>query len=79
MTQASTAARLVHDANQIARFFAAYPREEALAGVLDHLLKFWEPRMRRQIIGYVAENGGNGLDELALAAIKKLPPVPNPK
>jgi formate dehydrogenase subunit delta len=74
VTHASTAARLVHDANQIARFFAAYPRDEALAGVLDHIQKFWEPRMRRQIIAHAAE-GGDGLDELALAAVKKLPAV----
>lgn len=69
-----TTHRLVHDANQIARFFAAYPREEAEASVVDHILKFWVPRMRAQIIRYAAE-GGDGLDDLALAAIKKLPPV----
>ena len=67
--------RLVHDADQTARFFAVHPRDEALAGVVDHLQKFWEKRMRAQIIAYVAANGGDGLDELALAAVKKLPPV----
>ena len=72
MTQ--TANRLVHDANQIARYFSAYPPEEGLAGMVDHLLKFWEKRMRAQIIRYVAE-GGQGLDALALAAVRKLPPV----
>jgi formate dehydrogenase subunit delta len=66
--------RLVHDANQIARYFAAYPREEAVAGVADHIAKFWERRMREKIIRHVAE-GGQGMEELAIAAVKQLPPV----
>lgn len=62
---------MVHMANQIAAFFASYPKEEAVAGVTDHLQKFWEPRMRKQIIEYVA-HGGGGLHELALDAVKHL-------
>jgi formate dehydrogenase subunit delta len=64
-------ANMVHMANQIALFFASYPRDEAVAGVTDHLKKFWEPRMRKQIIQYVA-HGGSGLHELALEAVKRL-------
>ncbi len=66
--------RLVHDANQIARYFAVQPREEAVAGVVDHIKKFWERRMREKIINHVAA-GGAGMDELAVAAVKQLPPV----
>ena len=66
------AEHMVHDANQIALFFAAYPREEAVAGVTDHIQKFWERRMRQQIVDYVA-HGGAGLHELVLEAIKRLP------
>ena len=62
---------MVHKANQIALFFASYPREEAIAGVADHLQKFWEPRMRRQIIDYVS-SGGAGLHELVLEAVSRL-------
>lgn len=62
---------MVHMANQIALFFASYPREDAIAGVAGHLRKFWEPRMRKQIIEYVAQ-GGAGLHELALEAVKRL-------
>jgi formate dehydrogenase subunit delta len=62
---------MVHMANQIALFFASYPREEAIAGVTDHFRKYWEPRMRKQIIAYVA-GGGGGLHELALEAVKHL-------
>ena len=62
---------MVHNANQIALYFASYPREEAVAGVLDHIKKFWEKRMRQQIIDYVAQ-GGAGLHELAVEAVKRL-------
>jgi len=62
---------MIHRANQIALFFAAYPHDEAVAGVTDHLKKFWERRMREQIVDYVAKGGG-GLHELALEAVKRL-------
>ena len=62
---------MIHMANQIAMFFASYPKEEAVAGVADHLKKFWEPRMREQIIQYVAQSGG-GLHEFAVRAVKQL-------
>jgi formate dehydrogenase subunit delta len=62
---------MVHMANQIAMFFASYPKEEAVAGVADHLQKFWEPRMRKQITEYVA-HGGGGLHDLAIEAVKRL-------
>lgn len=63
--------QIVHMANQIALFFAGYPKEQAVSSVTDHLKKFWEPRMRRQIIQYVA-SGGGGLHELAEEAVKRL-------
>ena len=62
---------MVHRANQIAAFFASYPTEQAVAGVADHLQKFWEPRMRKQITEYVA-HGGVGLHDLAIEAVKRL-------
>ena len=43
------AARLIHDANQIALYFAAYPHDEAVAGIADHIRKFWDPRMRADL------------------------------
>ena len=33
------ASTMVHNANQIAVFFASYPHEEAVAGVVDHISK----------------------------------------
>jgi formate dehydrogenase subunit delta len=62
---------MVHKANQIALFFASYPREEAIAGVANHLRMFWEPRMRRQIVAHV-ESGGAGLHELVPEAVRRL-------
>ena len=64
--------RLVEMANDIGAFFAAEPdREEAVAGVLGHLQKFWDPRMRRAIGAYLAE-GGEGLKEPARSAVALL-------
>ncbi|HLF79138.1 MAG TPA: formate dehydrogenase subunit delta [Dehalococcoidia bacterium] len=66
---------MVHKANSIAAFFASYPREEAIAGVANHLQSFWEPRMRRQLHSYVAAGGAN-LNELVIEAERRLRPAP---
>ncbi len=63
--------RMVHMANQIAAFFSAYPVEEAVAGVADHLKKYWEPRMRRQLLSYLT-TGGAGLHNLVRQAAAHL-------
>ena len=41
-------AKIVRMANQIGIFFQSKPHGEGVAGVADHINKFWEPRMRRQ-------------------------------
>ena len=42
---------LITMANQIGAFFASMPeRNEALAGIADHIRRFWEPRMRLAIL-----------------------------
>ena len=44
-------ATLIDMANRIGDFFESMPdHEEALAGVADHIRRFWEPRMRRQLL-----------------------------
>jgi len=65
------AEHMVHNANQIALYFASYPRDQAIADVTDHLKKFWERRMREQLLAYVAQ-GGTGLHDLVLEAAKRL-------
>ena len=42
--------RLAYMANQIGRFFAHQKEEQAVAAINDHLRKFWDPRMRKQIV-----------------------------
>ncbi len=41
---------LVRMANQIAQFFSAYPEEDAIEGIRDHLQKFWPPSMRKELL-----------------------------
>jgi formate dehydrogenase subunit delta len=55
--------------NQIADFFRPYPREEAVAGIAEHIKAFWEPRMCKQLGALIAA-GGAGLSELSLAGAK---------
>ncbi len=67
------AQHLVLMANRIGEFFQAMPdREEALAGIANHVGKFWEPRMRQEMARHIGEAGGAGLDPLVLAALKPL-------
>jgi formate dehydrogenase subunit delta len=64
---------LVRMANDIADYFRSEPdRELAVAGVSNHLKKFWDPRMRRQILAHWHDHGGEGLSELAQAAVVRL-------
>jgi formate dehydrogenase subunit delta len=63
---------LVQMANQISQFFESQPdHAEAVTGVADHLRRFWDPRMRKEIIAH-AEAGGSELRPLALEAVTRL-------
>lgn len=68
-------ARLVRMANDIAGFFRVRGPEAAAAGVEDHLRKFWDPRMRRDIVAHL-EAGGAGLDPAAREAVARLGRTP---
>lgn len=46
---------IVRMANQIAQFFSVYPEEDAVEGIRDHLVKFWPPTMRKDLL--VVTNG----------------------
>jgi formate dehydrogenase subunit delta len=63
--------KLVYMANQIGTFFATQDRKNASGKIAEHILKFWDPRMRAQIMAHVA-SGGAGLDPQALEAIRLL-------
>lgn len=62
--------KLVKMANEIAAFFKAEPdRDTMLEGVAGHLRRFWDPRMRRELLRWQDEHGGEGLDDTVRAAI----------
>jgi formate dehydrogenase subunit delta len=63
--------KLVYMANQIVKFFAHQGEEKAIAAVADHLRKYWDPRMRVEIIRYL-DSGGAGLDPVAAKAVSML-------
>jgi formate dehydrogenase subunit delta len=65
--------KLVMMANQIARFFAAQGEARAVPQIADHIEKFWDPRMRREIVEHV-RRGGAGLEPLAKVALAGLAP-----
>lgn len=63
---------LVTMANRIGAFFEAQPdRDEAMAGIADHVRKFWEPRMRAQILAALDDGGATELSEIVRAALVK--------
>jgi len=67
---------IVKMANDIGAFFKSEPdRDLAIQGVEQHIKNFWEPRMRKQIIDYLNQGGGDLMDIVA-EAVRKLP-LPN--
>lgn len=65
---------LARMANRIADFFDAMPdRQEAVDGVAQHLRKFWEPRMRRELLAHVEQQGPGALHPLVAEAIRSRP------
>lgn len=42
--------KLAYMANQIGWFFAHQTDAQAVASINDHIRKFWDPRMRKQIL-----------------------------
>ena len=64
---ASGIAKIVRMANQIGTFFESKPHALGVAGVAEHINKFWEPRMRRHFFE-VVDGGGEGLKPIVLEA-----------
>jgi formate dehydrogenase subunit delta len=63
---------LVQMANDIGHYFASEPRRaDAVAGITNHIQRYWDPRMRRQIEAHLAQ-GGEGLEELVREAVSRL-------
>lgn len=60
--------KIARMANQIGLFFQSRPYQEGVAGVADHINKFWEPRMRRQFFEVVEADGDSLLPIVREAA-----------
>ena len=61
---------LIKMTNEIGAYFASEPdAEQAAKDVAGHLRRYWEPRMRRQMVTYYEERHGAGLSELALRGV----------
>jgi formate dehydrogenase subunit delta len=64
---------MIKMANEITSFWEgeAGP-DKAAVEVASHLRRFWEPRMRAQMISYLEERQGAGLHDVAKAAVALL-------
>ncbi len=66
---------LIKMTNEIGEFFSGADVNDAQAAARDvanHLKRYWEPRMRAQMLKYYEERGGAGLSELAKNAVALL-------
>ena len=69
--------KLIRMANQIAGFFRSYPEDQALKGIHDHLVAYWTPSMRRELLSYAGQDDGK-LDPLVVKAMVGTPSGKNP-
>jgi len=64
--------RLIKMANDIGDFFNAESNKEIAAeGIKKHILRSWDPRMRREIIAYCQQDGA-ALSDLVKTAVSQL-------
>jgi len=63
--------KLSYMANQIGKFFAHQGEEKAVAGIANHIARFWDPRMRAAIFAHL-DAGGAGLDPFTRKAVASL-------
>jgi formate dehydrogenase subunit delta len=69
---ASGSGHLVKMANDIGNFFRTQPlREDAIAGIANHIANFWTKRMREKLMARL-ELDEHGFDELPLEAVRRL-------
>jgi formate dehydrogenase subunit delta len=65
--------QLVKMANDIGNFFRSEPaHSDAVAGIANHISKFWTPRMRQKLSAHLKEHGDAELDELPREALAML-------
>jgi len=63
---------LVKMANEIGSFFVTANDEDTAAQLIaDHLKRFWDPRMRKQVVAHLAQ-GGEGFTPAVAKAVAQL-------
>jgi formate dehydrogenase subunit delta len=68
-----TADHLVKMANDIGHYFRAEPvREDAVAGITNHIVRYWTKRMREKIAAHIRQAGDADLDDLPREALRRL-------
>jgi formate dehydrogenase subunit delta len=68
-----TAEHLVKMANDIGNFFRSEPvHKDAVAGIANHIAKFWTPRMRQKLTAHIKAHGDADLDPLPREAFASL-------
>jgi formate dehydrogenase subunit delta len=64
---------LIKMSNEITAFFVGeHDEQAATTAVANHLRRYWDPRMRKQIIAYYEERQGAGLVDIAKNAVAQL-------
>ena len=72
----SSTEHLVEMANDIGNYFRAEPDQKAArAGILQHIERFWEPRMRHELRDAIASGRAEGLRPLVAEALAARPEV----
>jgi len=62
---------LIRMANQIGTFFEAMPdHDEAVEGIAQHLKKFWDPRMRQELLTALDGAPQSGLSPIVVEALR---------
>ena len=61
--------QLIKMANEIGCFWEGETGAQAANDVATHLRRYWEPRMRAQIISYYEQRQGAGLSDIARQAV----------
>ncbi len=66
-------------ANDIGNFFRSQPdREDAIAGIANHIKSYWTRRMRDKLAAQIKDDSST-LDELPREAFMRLMEKPSPK
>ena len=65
----STPEKLVDMVSRIGTFFKSQDAATASAKIAEHIVKFWDPRMRKAILDHL-DGGGPDLDPAARRAVE---------